>query len=240
MTCFFFAILVVLGLNCCDFVGDSRTWKDSTGKFSVEAELISVEDGQVVLKTAAGKEVKISLERLCKEDQLFATKSLAEESPKPSEVTAEDSIESKSKSTKPRASSKVPPAELVALKDFATRFYDDLTTKDRMLAREMLTDEAKAIADENKSALTQLPSPDKRADAIRVGTPKISSGQAIVPVKVKIEGVIQNTSLHLRKVEEEWKVFAISAKVGNEENSVHFEAAIASSSKKPRISTGQT
>lgn len=220
---------MLVGMDCLTDNRDSRTWTDSTGKFSVEAELISFDGGQVVLRTAAGKEIKIALDRLCKEDQLFATKGPVAESPMLNDVSIETTSDSKSKS---KGSAKLLPAtEATALKELADRFYDDLTTKDRMIARAALTDEAQTLVDEDKSPLAHLPSPDKRSDAVRVGKPKISSGQAIVPVLVKIDGSVQNTSLHLRKVGEEWRVFAISAKIGSEENTINFEAVIASKKK---------
>ena len=43
----------------------ARTWKDSTGKFAVEAELIDVEDNMVKLKKTSGIEISIPLDKLC-------------------------------------------------------------------------------------------------------------------------------------------------------------------------------
>ena len=68
MTIIFYAtICFVLALGFDPSPDENRTWKDSTGKFSVEARLLSIQDGQVVLKTAAGKEIKIPFERLSRE-----------------------------------------------------------------------------------------------------------------------------------------------------------------------------
>jgi hypothetical protein len=42
-----------------------RTWRDATGKFSVEAELLGVtDDGVVRLLRADGKAIEVSVERL--------------------------------------------------------------------------------------------------------------------------------------------------------------------------------
>jgi len=54
-----------------------RTWTDSTGAFSVEAELVGVEQGKVMLKRADGKIVTVPLERLSKKDQEFAANPFA-------------------------------------------------------------------------------------------------------------------------------------------------------------------
>jgi hypothetical protein len=48
-----------------------RTWNDSTGAFSVEAEFVGVKEGKVLLKKADGRTVAIPLDRLSKEDREF-------------------------------------------------------------------------------------------------------------------------------------------------------------------------
>jgi thiol-disulfide isomerase/thioredoxin len=203
-----------------------RTWKDSTGKFSVQAELLSIQDGNVVLKTPTGKEITVSLKRLCEEDQIFARDSQIDLASNPKEPPSE------SKSPRnPKASSNIPSTDIANLKELATRFYGDLSSKDRTLARSMLTEAAKSLVEESKSPLAHLPNPDTGKSAVKVGKPKISAEQAIIPVIVRIDGVAQNTSLHLRKVEEEWRVFAISAKMGTEENTINFEAALSMNKK---------
>jgi thiol-disulfide isomerase/thioredoxin len=224
-------LFFLFALGCYASGDDTRIWKDSTGKFSVEAELVSVQDGKVVLKSIAGKEIKISIERLSDEDKIFVQNSQGEPDTETSDPEAnETSTDSKPTDSKPalkaKPSAKVPSTEIVSLKDMATRFYDDLRTKDRMIARSMLTDGAQRLAEENKSALEYLPSPDAVKSALRVGKPKISAGQAMVPVIVRIDGESQNTSLLLHKVEDQWRVFAISAKTEGAENTINFEAPI--------------
>jgi hypothetical protein len=49
----------------------TRTWNDSTGAFSVEAQFAGMEQGKVMLKKADGKTVAVPLDRLSKEDQEF-------------------------------------------------------------------------------------------------------------------------------------------------------------------------
>ncbi|MEI8213124.1 MAG: thioredoxin-like domain-containing protein [Planctomycetota bacterium] len=205
---------------------DTRIWKDSTGKFSVEAELVSVQDGKVVLKSTAGKEIKISIERLSDEDKLFVQNSQGDLDADTSNPATNDTSTDSKTALKAKPSSKVPSTETVNLKELATRFYDDLRTKDRTIARSMLTDSSQRLAEENKSALEYLPSPDAGKSALRVGKPKISAEQAMVPVIVRIDGEAQNTSLLLHKVEDQWRVFAISAKTDGVENTINFEATV--------------
>ncbi len=49
----------------------ARTWTDSTGVFSLEAELVEVTDGKVRLKKADGKIVSLALDRLSEADREF-------------------------------------------------------------------------------------------------------------------------------------------------------------------------
>ena len=51
-----------------------RTWSDTTGKFRIEAELVSVEDGKVNLKKKDGEVVSVPLAKLSKADQEFVAK----------------------------------------------------------------------------------------------------------------------------------------------------------------------
>lgn len=51
-----------------------RTWGDASGKFKIEAELVSVEDGKVNLKKKSGEVVSVPLAKLSKVDQEFVAK----------------------------------------------------------------------------------------------------------------------------------------------------------------------
>jgi hypothetical protein len=46
-----FSLALLIVLANIGVATDSRVWTDSTGKFQVEAEFVSVSDGMVVLKT---------------------------------------------------------------------------------------------------------------------------------------------------------------------------------------------
>jgi hypothetical protein len=60
-----------------------RTWTDSTGKFSVEAELVEVKDGKAVLKKTSGKLTTVPVARLSETDQRYL-QSLDQPAPGPS------------------------------------------------------------------------------------------------------------------------------------------------------------
>ena len=48
-----------------------REWSDSTGKFKVQAMLVEVKDGAAFLRTNEGKTLRIPVDRLSAEDQVF-------------------------------------------------------------------------------------------------------------------------------------------------------------------------
>ena len=52
-------------------VASAREWTDVSGKFSVEAELVELADGQATLKRPDGRTIKLPLERLCDADRRY-------------------------------------------------------------------------------------------------------------------------------------------------------------------------
>ncbi len=60
----------------------ARKWMDSTGKYSVEAELVEVQGDKVVLKKSTGSVITMPVARLSKADQEYL-QSLAKPGPKP-------------------------------------------------------------------------------------------------------------------------------------------------------------
>ena len=62
------AILTVLATAAS---AESRTWKDNTGKFSIEAELVEVKQESVVLKKANGSTITVPIARLSKVDREY-------------------------------------------------------------------------------------------------------------------------------------------------------------------------
>lgn len=72
-----FAFVFVLGLGWVAGL-PAREWSDSTGKFKIEAEFVSLEDGKVLLKKPDGGQVTIPLEKLSAADQKAAQKMASE------------------------------------------------------------------------------------------------------------------------------------------------------------------
>lgn len=206
---------------------EPRTWSDSSGKFSVQATLVSVQDGQVVLKTSQGKEIKLPIERLSQDDKDYLNS--------PDLNSGDESDEESNSRPSPKASAnkseKLSASDATKLRELATRFFSDLRNKERSDAQTLLTAPAIDLVKENKSALLVLPMPDKANNSIKVGKPKVHNQQALIPVMVRIDGKSQSTSLHLRQTDDEWKVFAISAKLGEYENTIHFEFPVGGGSK---------
>lgn len=62
---------------------DLRTWKDSSGRFSVEAEFLSEKNGRVRLRASDSLEYEISIDRLSKADRTFIEETLSDNPFKP-------------------------------------------------------------------------------------------------------------------------------------------------------------
>ncbi len=73
-----FAIGITITLLAGTSWGVERTWTDTTGKFSVTAELEEVRGNIVLLRRQDGKQFQVPLEKLCAEDQQFLTQHTAE------------------------------------------------------------------------------------------------------------------------------------------------------------------
>lgn len=67
-------IAAMLVLAVCTPVALARKWTDSTGKYSLEAELVDVKEGKVLLKREGGTIVSVPLEKLSTADQDFVKK----------------------------------------------------------------------------------------------------------------------------------------------------------------------
>ncbi len=89
-----------------------RTWKDASGKFTIKARLLAVEDGKVSLEREDGTEIEIELKKLCTADQKYvADRPRPEDDPfKP--VAPKDPFKARAKSKSPSAGAmKAPPSE---------------------------------------------------------------------------------------------------------------------------------
>ena len=71
-------IVVVMSLMTTQRLeADTRTWKDATGDFSLEAEFVSASDGKVKLEKADGSTIEVAISKLSSGDQAYI-ESLAE------------------------------------------------------------------------------------------------------------------------------------------------------------------
>lgn len=201
-------------------VAEVRTWTDSSGKHTTEAELVSVDDDAVKLRRTDGTLVTVPLKKLSEADQKFVAEHLAasrspakerEESP-----MSEEEIE-------PKRDPRKDTADVMAV---AKEFFEDLRSEERDAARALLTAEAQQANSSEGSPLGKLPKPDAGSRAIKVSRPEIKGEHANVPVKVRAGGALANTTLHLRVEDDQWRVFGISATTPQGEQTIDFEAAM--------------
>jgi len=205
-------------------LAEVRTWTDVTGKHTIEAELISATPTEVTLRRADGKEVKLPLAKLSPADRALVKKQIAAD--KPSEET--ESSDSDEPARKPLRREPANDAAGKAIRDIADRFYRDLRTKERNDARSLLTEGAQKMAAKPNYPLLKIATPDEGGRSIRIGRVKVEGSQAEVPVQVRSQNARHETTLHLREEADAWRVFAISATLGDDELTIDFEAEPAS------------
>jgi thiol-disulfide isomerase/thioredoxin len=209
--------VIVLAAIASSASGKERTWTDKSGKFTVSAELIKIEDGKATLKRADGKQIQVPVEQLSDADQAFLT---AGDKSGPTTDTA---------------------AAGTAIAEIATRFYSDLRSQERSVAQQSLTAKSLALLSVGKSPLGGLPQPEAGSKAITPGNVSLDGETAEIPVMVRASGRVHKTKLHLRKEGDEWRVFGLSAVYPDGEKSINFEAAMAASDGDPlQAILGQT
>jgi len=186
---------------------ESRTWTDKTGKFTITAELVAVQDGIVVLRQADGTQLTVPIKQLSPADRELIE----------GKAGGKSALGTKRTSNRPDA----------AIAEVAERFLTDLRSEERDAAAESLTKKAQEIAKGDKSPLTNLPAPDEGDRSIRVGRVKLIGKVANVPVQIRAAGKTHKTKLHLRQEEDQWRIFALSATYPGGEQSINFEAEVA-------------
>jgi thiol-disulfide isomerase/thioredoxin len=186
---------------------EEREWADRSGKFTVMAEFVGVDGDNVVLRRSNGKEFKVPIERISDADQEFV---------KAQSIGAGD--------TDAAAVN-----EIIA--KIAADFYADLRTQERQLARQSLTKKAESLITAGQSPLVGLPQPAPGKNSVRPGEVSIDGDLAEIPVLVRAGGTLHKTKLHLRREEELWRVFALSAAYPDGEKSINFEAAVAAAAQ---------
>lgn len=192
------------------WAGEFRNWTDATGKFTISAKLVEEKEGKIVLKKEDGTEITLSVERLSSNDQkyLASQRTPAAEKLKPATLPINDV------------------KDIPRLREIAEEFYEDLRTEARDVARGLMTDASQKLADDGESPLAGLPAPDNNPKAIRVGKAKVTGKSAAVSVVMLIKGEALRTTLHLRKVDDQWQVFGVSAKLGSNEVTVNLETRV--------------
>lgn len=68
---FFYGVVICVPAALTTAVAEVREWNDTSGKFSLRAELVDVDDDQVKLKRADGKVVNVVINRLSGTDQAY-------------------------------------------------------------------------------------------------------------------------------------------------------------------------
>ncbi len=198
-----------------------RIWKDSTGKYQIDAALISQSSSHVILKNREGKQIEVALDKLSASDLEFLKKS--NQTPTASKPNGgSDEMEN---SQELKLASGGLDTDQMQLKQMAEDFFNDLRTKDRKASLALLTEKAKTLVSVEKSALAHLPSPDKGPRAIRIGKPTILEEEASVVVTVVVSKTPQKTMLEFKKDSGQWRIFSISATRGDSEVTVDFETA---------------
>ncbi|MCA9239228.1 MAG: redoxin family protein [Planctomycetales bacterium] len=186
-----------------------RQWTDSTGASRVTAELVAVDRDQVVLRLKGGREVRVPVEKLSRQDRDYLESR--------GETKPQDARRKSRRSSRGTANA----AEDVA--EITKAFYEDLRSEDRKAAKGLLTKDAQKLAEDGKSALAALPKPDQHTRAIRVGKASVEGHTASVRVIVRAQGQMHNTILHLQSEDGQWRVFAISAQSPGGEQTIMFE-----------------
>jgi peroxiredoxin len=192
--------LLLLCTTCATAIAaEPRTWTSKSGG-TITAELVAVQDGNVVLRQANGNQLTVPIQQLSAADRQL--------------------VEGKSERGNKRASRR-PDSEFAEL---AEKFFTELRSEKRDTAAELLTKKAQELAKGDESPLAGLPAPDEGNRSIRVGRAKVDGETAAMPVQLRIAGRLHKTKLHFRRDEEQWRVFAMSVERPGGEQSIDFEA----------------
>lgn len=205
-----------------------RIWRDVSGKFEVDAMLLSQTETHVRLRNRDDREIEVPIEKLSPKDRDFIAE-IASKEPRDGASTVTTLSSSRRAKDSSRNDEDVPTRNAEsseAIKKTATTFFSDLRTSDRSEAASLLSDPARALVDSKKSALLLLPAPDPGSRSIRVGKQTVKADLASVVVMVSVSGSPQRTLLQLRKLEDTWKIIGLHAWRDEEEVTIDFEKPI--------------
>jgi peroxiredoxin len=186
---------------------ESRTWTDKTGKFTITAELVAVQGGNVVLRQSDGSQLTIPIKQLSLADR--------------------ELVEGKADGKPARGAKRASHRPDAAIAEVAEQFFTELRSEKRDTAAELLTKKAQELAKGDKSPLAALPAPEEGDRSIRVGRAKLDGKLAEVPVQVRAAGHVHKTKLHLRLEDDQWRVFAMTAMYPGGEKSLNLEVEAA-------------
>jgi hypothetical protein len=96
-------IAAVLAFAVCTPVASARTWTDSTGKHTLEAEFVEMKDGKVQLKKEDGKTITIPIEKLSDPDQEFVRSAASRDNPDREVATAATKAQGEPGRSKPQS-----------------------------------------------------------------------------------------------------------------------------------------
>lgn len=196
-----FAAPLVALLTFATALAAPRTWKDKSGKFSIDAELIAVQGGHAVLRAADGRQLTVPIKSLSAEDQALL-----------------NGGESSEKETRRGGSAKG--GEVV---EVAEKFFEELRSEKRDVIGESLTTKAQEVLEKGNSPLKELPAPEEGKRSVRVGRAKLDEKVAEVSAQIRAGGRMHKCKLHLRQEEDQWRIFAMSAMYPGGEKSINFE-----------------
>lgn len=216
-----FAVLLLAAALYTVVGAEEREWTDRSGKFSTTAELVAVEGDRAVLRGFGDKTIRIRIDRLSDADQAFVR--TWQEANQPVGASEDTPAGKDSKADSREAAE--------SIKDAALRFFAGLREEDRAEARELLTKRAREVAEKPQSPLGQLPTPAAGKKAIQAGRPRLDDTVAEIPVRVRADGQLHKTKLHLRYEDDAWQIFAISATYPDGEKSINFEAEVGGAEK---------
>lgn len=200
-SCWHASIVLFTFVTVAADAAESRTWTDKSGKFSIDAEVVAVQRGSVVLRSADGRQLTVPIKNLSAADQSF--------------LSGGDEAPADSRRGKPKGGE---------IAELAEQFFEELRSEKREVIGESLTTKAQEVLKAGKSPIDALPAPEEGNRAVRIGRPKIEGSAAEVPVQVRVSGKGLKCKLHLRQEEDAWRIFAMSATYPGGEVSLNFEA----------------
>ncbi len=179
--------------------GETRTWTNQTGEFTIDAELVVIQQSHVVLRHADGRQITVPLTKLSGKDQEFVAG-----------LTSPDT----------KLAAALPPA---AAANVAKQFYTLLRDEKREAVGEAITAKAQEVLKAGKSPVTNLPAPEPGERAVRVGRAKVDGNLAEVTVQVRLDHKMHKTKIYLRQEDDQWRVFALSVMYPDGDKSINFE-----------------